>query len=87
MSVAISRQTNEALVRVMAFFGIDDYNRPLFSQACAVVGVDAFSKTIEALDGAIVVDGRIGVTLRIRKRIEEQKEINRKMNLKGRHHG
>lgn len=78
MSVAISRQTNDALVRVMQFFGIDDYNRQLFSQACAAAGVEAFAKTIEALDGAIAVDSRSGVTLRIRKRIEEQREMARK---------
>ena len=29
MSVAISGQTNEALMRVMRFFGIDDYHRQL----------------------------------------------------------
>lgn len=87
MSVAISGQTNEALMRVMRFFGIDDYNRQLFSQACAVAGVEAFSKTIEALDGAIAVDCRNGVNLRIRKRIEEQKEIGRLEKQKGRNHG
>ena len=78
MSVAISRQTNEALARVMSFFGIDDYNRPLFSQVAASVGVEVFSKAIEALDGAISVDSRSGVNLRIRKRIEEQREIDRR---------
>lgn len=87
MSVAISRKTNDALVRVMRFFGIDDYNRQLFSQACAAADVDAFAKTIEALDGAIAVDGRSGVNLRIRKRIEEQKEIDRRANQKGRNNG
>lgn len=73
MSVAISRKTNDALARVMQFFGIDDYNRQLFSQACAAAGVESFSKTIEALDGAIAVDSRNGANSRIRKRIEEQK--------------
>ena len=87
MSVAISRQTNDALVRVMQFFGIDDCNRQLFSQACAAAGVDSFSKTIEALDGAISVDGRSGVNLRIRKRIEEQKAVDRRANQKGRNNG
>ena len=43
MSEAISRQTHDALVRVMAFFGIDEYNRPLFSQACAAAGVESFA--------------------------------------------
>lgn len=87
MTVAVSRQTHDALARVMKFFGIDEYNRHLFSQACAAAGVESFSKTIEALDGAIAVDGRVGVNLRIRNRIEEQKEINRRANLKGRNHG
>ena len=87
MSVAISRQTNDALARVMKFFGIDDYNRQLFSQACAAAGVEAFSKTIEALDGAIAVDCRNGVNLRIRNRITEQKEIDRLEKKKGRNHG
>lgn len=87
MSVAISRKTNDALARVMQFFGIDEYNRPLFSQACASAGVEAFSKTVEALDGAIAVDCRSGVNLRIRKRIEAQKEPERRVNLKGRSNG
>ena len=67
MSVAISRQTRDALGRVLQFFGIDDCNLPLFSQACAAAGVDAFSKTIEALDGAISVDRRNGINGRIRQ--------------------
>lgn len=87
MSVAISRTTNDALERVMRFFGIDEYNRQLFSQACAAAGVDAFSKTIEALDGAISIDGRNGVNLRIRKRIAEQKELDRLEKQKGRKYG
>ena len=87
MSVAISRKTNDALARVMQFFGIDDYNRQLFSQACSAAGVESFSKTIEALDWAIAVDCRNGVNLRIRKRIEGQKEIGRLEKQKGRNHG
>lgn len=69
MSVVISRQTNEALRRVMQFFNIDDYNRPLFSEAASAAGVDAFSKTIEAIDGAIAVDSRVGANRRIREAI------------------
>lgn len=78
MTVAVSRQTHDALARVMQFFGIDEYNRHLFSQACAAAGVESFSRTFEALDKVIASDNRNGVNLRIRKRIEEQKEIDRK---------
>lgn len=71
----------------MRFFGIDDYNLPLFSQACAEAGVESFSRTFEALDKTVAADGRSGVNVRIRKRIAEQKEIDRKANQKGRNHG
>lgn len=87
MSVVISRQTNEALLRVMKFFNIDEYNRPLFSEAAAAAGVESFSKTIEAIDGAIAIDSRNGSNLRIRARIAEQRELDRQSNQKGKKHG
>lgn len=64
----------------MLFFGIDDYNRVLFSSAAQVAGVEAFSKTIEALDGAIKVDSRNAINKRIRERIEMERELKRREN-------
>ena len=78
-SAVISRQTSEALDRVMAFFGIDRYDRQLFGEAARAAGVDAFTKTIEALDAAIRIDSRAGTERRIRDRIALQKEIDRKI--------
>ena len=77
-SAVISRQTSDALDRVLAFFGIDSYNRPLFGEAARMAGVDAFSKTIEGLDAAIRVDSRAGTERRIRERIALQREIDQK---------
>ena len=76
-NAVITRQTSEALDRVMAFFGIDAYNRPLFGEAARMAGVDAFSKVIEALDGVLATDSRNGSPLRIRDRIERQKVVDR----------
>ena len=83
-STVISRQTSDALDRVMAFFGIDSYNRALFGEAARMVGVEAFSKTIEGLDAAIRVDSRAGTERRIRERIALQKEIDQKTKPVGR---
>lgn len=77
MTVAVSRQTREALDRFMRFFGIDDYNLPLFSEACSAAGVESFARTFEALDKAIASDNRNGTNLRIRRRIAEAKSIER----------
>ena len=77
-SVVISARTSEALKRVMVFFGIDEYNRPLFGECAKAVGVDQFSRTIEALDAAIQIDSRSGIERRIRARIAQQKELDRK---------
>ena len=74
VSVAISRETNEALVRVMRFFGIEDYNRTLFGQAAERAGVDAFSATIRALDASIAEDRRSGVNQRIRAQLAVRKK-------------
>lgn len=73
MSVAVSKQTSDSLTRVMTFFGIDDYNRPLFRQAAESCGVEAFSVVIGALDAAVQMDSRCGCGVRIRDRIERQK--------------
>lgn len=75
MSAVINNRTNDALVRVMRFFGIDDYNRPLFGAAASAAGVEAFAKVVEALDGAIASDSRNRVSLRIRDRIEREKRL------------
>ena len=82
-STVISRQTSDALDRVMAFFGIDSYNRALFGEAARMVGVETFSKTIEALDAAIRNDSRAGTERRIRERIALQKEIDQKAKSMG----
>lgn len=79
-NVVISRSTLEALERVMAFFGIDSYDRDLFGIAARSCGVDAFSKTIEALDMAIRSDSRSGINRRIRERIEMERELKRREN-------
>jgi hypothetical protein len=81
VSVAISRQTNEALMRVMRFFGIDEYNRSLFGDTAQQAGVEAFSKVIEALDRVVGADERSGAGVRIRARIERQKELDRRKNM------
>ena len=82
-SAVISRQTSDALERVLTFFGIDSYNRPLFGEAARAAGVDAFSKTIEGLDVAIRSDSRSGTERRIRDRIALQKEIDKKTKSMG----
>ena len=82
-STVISRQTSDALDRVMAFFGIDSYNRALFGEAARMVGVEAFSKTIEGLDTAIRNDSRAGTERRIRESIALQKEIDQKTKSMG----
>lgn len=76
-SAIISRQTADALERVMAFFGIDDYNRSLFGEAAADAGVEPFSATIGALDAAIQRDKRNAMTRRIRDRIERQRVLDK----------
>jgi len=77
-SAVISRQTSDALDRVMKFFGIDAYNRSLFGEAARSAGVDTFSRTIEALDAAISSDSRSCVEQRIRTRITEQKQLDQR---------
>lgn len=67
MSVVVSKQTGDALARVMTFFGIDEYNRPLFRVAAESCGVEAFSAFIGALDAAVQRDSRYGVGSRIRE--------------------
>ena len=69
----ITRETSDALDRVMAFFGIDGYNRSLFGDAAKVAGIDEFSKVITALDGAIAMDARRGINERIRQRIAQER--------------
>lgn len=64
----------------MAFFGIDSYNREVFGIAARQAGVDAFSKTIEALDVAVKADSRSGINRRIRERIEVERELKRREN-------
>lgn len=73
MSNVISHSTNESLVRVMRFFGISDYNRPLFSQAATTCGVGTFSAFIQALDQAIQADSRFGVSRRLRESVAREK--------------
>lgn len=86
-SAVISRQTSDALDRVMTFFGVDIYNRPLFGEAARAAGVDSFSKTIEALDVAIRMDSRSGTERRIRDRIARQKEVDQKMKTMRKNNG
>lgn len=69
----ITRETSDALDRVMTFFGIDGYNRFLFGDAARVAGVEEFSKVIAALDGAIAMDPRRGINERIRQNIAQDR--------------
>ena len=69
----ITRETSDALDRVMTFFGIDGYNRFLFGEAARVAGVTEFSKVIAALDGVISMDPRRGINDRIRQRIAQER--------------
>ena len=78
MSVVVSRQTSDALSRVMAFFGIDEYNRPLFRKAAESCGVDTFERFIGAMDAVVQMDSRSGCGVRIRERIERENMKNRK---------
>lgn len=78
MSVVVSRQTSDALSRVMAFFGIDEYNRPLFRKAAESCGVDTFERFIGAMDAVVQMDSRSGCGVRIRERIERGKHEKQK---------
>lgn len=73
MSVVVSKQTSDQLTRVMAFFGIDEYNRPLFRKAAEGCGVEAFSSFVNAMDTVIQLDGRWGCQERMRAVIEKQR--------------
>lgn len=73
MSVVVSKQTSDQLTRVMAFFGIDEYNRPLFRRAAESCGVDVFSSFIGAMDAAIQMDGRFGCAQRMRAAIDKKR--------------
>lgn len=73
MSVVVSKQTSESLTRVMVFFGIDDYNRPLFRKAAESCGVEAFSLVIGALDAAVQMDTRFGCAQRMRQALAKRK--------------
>lgn len=74
MSVVVSKQTSEQLTRFMAFFGIDEYNRPLFRRAVEACGVEAFERFIGAMDTVIQLDGRFGCATRMRESIEKQRK-------------
>lgn len=74
MSVVVSKQSSEALGRVMTFFGIDEYNRPLFRRAAELSGVDTFERFIGAMDQAIQADSRFGAAGRIRAAIEADRK-------------
>ena len=75
-SATIPGRTDVALRSVMLFFGIDDYNRSLFGEAARDAGVESFSPVVEALAAAVERDSRNGCALRIRERIERQRELD-----------
>ena len=83
-SAVISRNSSDALDRVMAFFGIEPCNRALFGVAAREAGVENFARVIEAIDRAAAADARSGMNLRIRDRIERQKALDDQVKAKGR---
>lgn len=78
MSVIVSKQTSDQLSRVMAFFGIDEYNRPLFRKAAESCGVEPFSIVIGALDAVVQMDSRYGATARIHSALAAEKAERRR---------
>ena len=77
MSVVVSKQTSDQLSRFMTFFGIDEYNRPLFRKAAESCGVEVFTSFISAMDTVIQLDGRFGCSRRMRESIEQQRKSER----------
>lgn len=69
----ISRETSEALDRVLDALGVDRYNRFLFGRAAERCGGDVFALFVESLDVAIKEDPRRGTNGRIRERIERER--------------
>lgn len=66
MSVVVSKQASDSLTRVMAFFGIDEYNRQLFRKAAESCGVETFTRFIGAMDAVVQMDSRYSTESRIR---------------------
>lgn len=77
MSVVVSKQTSDQLTRVMAFFGIDEYNRPLFRKAAEGCGVEVFTAFVNAMDTVIQLDGRFGCAARMREAIEKMRKAGK----------
>ena len=76
----ISRETSEALARVMQFYGIDAYNRNHFGEIARSVGVEVFTQFVVAWDGVISVDSRRGINARIMDRIRREREVRNSGN-------